>query len=131
MVYVGAHTKMIQEAYPIYRGGFASAAEFAWYELCYLLFFIAIEFIIIHTIILALSIRNKILVQCENFSFTLVFEKSATEETATEKPLYSDIRGQRIRCIWPALRPKIVVLGGVLSGLFQHGSNFHLQGIHY
>jgi len=45
MVYVGAHTKMIQEVYPIYRGGFDSACQFAWYEFSYLLFFIAIEFI--------------------------------------------------------------------------------------
>jgi membrane protease YdiL (CAAX protease family) len=45
MVYVGAHTKMIQDVYPIYRGGFDSAWRFAGYELCYLMFFIAIEFI--------------------------------------------------------------------------------------
>ena len=43
--YIGAHDAEMQSVYPLYRGDFANVGEFFLYELCYLPFFIVIEFI--------------------------------------------------------------------------------------
>jgi hypothetical protein len=45
LFYVGAHDQGMRDTYPFFRGEFAGLGEFALYELGYLPFFIAIEFI--------------------------------------------------------------------------------------
>ena len=43
--YIGAHDAEMQSVYPLYRGEFSGLGDFFLYELCYLPFFVVIEFI--------------------------------------------------------------------------------------